>query len=68
MKQIHTGYEVRAPTRQRISVLTHNRRKNTAVFLCSNTKTQFFIAAKRQKVRKNIWHFLLRQSVYFKRS
>ncbi len=31
-------------------------------------KTQFFIAAKRQKVRKNIWHFLLRQSVYFKRS
>ena len=67
MKQINTGYEERAPTRQRISALTRNRRRNTAVFLCSNKNT-IFIAAKRQKVRKNIWHFLLRQSVYFKRS
>ena len=49
-------------------VLIHNRRRNTAVFLLFKHKTQFFIAAKRQKVRKNIWHFLLRQSVYFKRS
>ena len=42
MKQINTGYEVRAPTWQRISALTRNRRRNTAVFLCSNKNTIFY--------------------------
>ncbi len=68
MKQINTGYEERAPTRQRISCSYPQPPQKYGGFLMLRHRNTIFTAAKRQKVRKNIWHFLLRQSVYFKRS
>ena len=69
MKQVNTGYEVRAPTRQRVTWHTRNRRRDTAVFLYPKPKIQKnnnFYSRKAAESEENICHFLLRQLVYFK--
>ena len=73
IKNVNTGYMVRAPTRGRTTPLQLNTatpqhlrsvgtaaKHKAAFFIPKNQLNQFFQAARRQKVR-TIWHFLTAQ-------